>query len=145
MLTASGKTIDYITTTRQHDGTVVIYEVQIEKSNKASDWKPALEDQISDWNTTDVTSFSFIKNKPTQLSQFIDNIGVVSHIANKANPHAVTTAQIGAVDLTTNQSIGGAKTFSSGVTIKKLTLSSTDSEAQLAFSRSFPNYLTCSA
>ena len=67
---------------------------------------------------------------------------LVSHIANKANPHAVTTAQIGAVDLTTNQSIGGAKTFSSGVTIKKLTLSSTDSEAQLAFSRSFPNYLT---
>jgi hypothetical protein len=44
MLTASGKTIDYITTTRQYDGTVVIYEVQIEKANKPSDWSPAPED-----------------------------------------------------------------------------------------------------
>ena len=62
MLTASGKTIDYITTTRQHDGTVVIYEVQIEKSNKASDPSPhPPEDQLATWTQTDVTHFS-IKN-----------------------------------------------------------------------------------
>lgn len=89
---------------------------KLEKGNKATGWTPAPEDQVSDWSVTDATSFAFIKNKPTQLSQFIDNIGVASHIANKANPHAVTTAQIGAVDLTTNQTIGGVKTFTGNVT-----------------------------
>jgi len=93
------------------------YAVKLEKGNKATDWTPAPEDQVSDWNITDATSLSFIKNKPTQLSQFIDNIGVGSHIANKANPHAVTTAQIGAVDLTTNQTITGAKTFNANITL----------------------------
>ena len=68
---------------------------------------------------------------------------VSSHIANKANPHAVTTAQIGAVDLTTNQTIGGVKTFSSGVTIKKpYNYLLQIPEAQLAFSRPSVNYLT---
>lgn len=90
--------------------------IKLEKGNKATDWTPAPEDQVSDWNVTDVNSFAFIKNKPTQLSQFTDNIGVASHIANKANPHAVTTSQIGAVDLTTNQTIGGVKTFTGNVT-----------------------------
>ncbi len=50
---------------------------------------------MSDWSVTDVNSFAFIKNKPTQLSQFTDNIGVATHIANKSNPHAVTKAQVG--------------------------------------------------
>jgi hypothetical protein len=54
----------------------------------------------------------------TSLSQLTDNIGVATHIANKANPHAVTTAQIGAVDLTTNQTITGAKTFSTLLTAR---------------------------
>lgn len=49
-LTTANKTIDYITTTRQYDGTVVIYEVQIEKANKPSDWTPAIEDVQSDIN-----------------------------------------------------------------------------------------------
>jgi hypothetical protein len=88
---------------------------KLEKGTKATDWTPAPEDQVTDWNVTDVNSFAFLKNKPTQLSQFTDNIGVATHIANTSNPHAVTTSQIGAVDLTTNQTIGGAKTFSSNV------------------------------
>jgi hypothetical protein len=50
---------------------------------------------VSDWNESNASSFSFIKNKPTQLSQFTDNIGVGSHIANKSNPHSVTKAQVG--------------------------------------------------
>jgi hypothetical protein len=72
-----------------------IYWLKLEKGNKATDWTPAPEDQVSDWNTTDVTSFSYIKNKPTQLSQFTDNIGVANHIANTSNPHNVTKAQVG--------------------------------------------------
>jgi hypothetical protein len=68
---------------------------KLEIGNKATDWTPAPEDQVSDWDTTDATSFSFIKNKPTQLSQFTDNIGVATHIANKSNPHGVTKAQVG--------------------------------------------------
>jgi len=39
-----------------------------------------------------------------------------THIADVANPHAVTTGQIGAVDLTTNQTIAGLKTFSNNAT-----------------------------
>ena len=77
------------------DGDYSFSNVKLEKGNKATDWSPAPEDQVSDWNTTDVNSFSFIKNKPTQLSQFTDNIGVASHIANKANPHNVTKSQVG--------------------------------------------------
>ncbi|HKM45540.1 MAG TPA: hypothetical protein VJY12_08805, partial [Dysgonamonadaceae bacterium] len=73
----------------------IYHNFKVEKGNKATDWTPAPEDQVSDWNETDEASFSYIKNKPTQLSQFTDNIGVASHIANKANPHNVTKAQVG--------------------------------------------------
>ncbi|WP_286847093.1 hypothetical protein [Proteiniphilum sp. UBA5463] len=71
------------------------YLVKVEKGTKPTDWTPALEDQVPDWSTTDVNSFSFIKNKPTLLSQFTDNIGVATHIANTSNPHDVTKAQVG--------------------------------------------------
>ena len=36
-----------------------------------------------------------------------------THLASTSNPHSVTTVQIGAVDLTTDQTIGGIKTFTS--------------------------------
>ena len=36
-----------------------------------------------------------LKKKPTSLSQFTDNIGVATHIANTSNPHNVTKAQVG--------------------------------------------------
>lgn len=49
-LTTANKTIDYITTTRQHDGTVVIYNIQLEKGNKPTDWTPAIEDVQYDIN-----------------------------------------------------------------------------------------------
>ena len=75
---------------------VFMADFKLEKGNKATDWTPAPEDQISDWSVTDTTLFSYIKNKPTQLSQFTDNIGIVN--------------------LTTNQTIGGVKTFTSNVT-----------------------------
>ena len=72
-----------------------IVNIKVEKGNKATDWTPAPEDQVSDWSETDINSFAFIKNKPTQLSQFTDNIGVATHIANTSNPHNVTKAQVG--------------------------------------------------
>ena len=46
-------------------GADAVKNVKLEKGNKATDWTPAPEDQVSDWNTTDTNSFSFIKNKPT--------------------------------------------------------------------------------
>ena len=45
--------------------TCVISNIKLEKGNKATDWTPAPEDQVSDWNETDSTKHSFIKNKPT--------------------------------------------------------------------------------
>lgn len=71
------------------------WDWKLEKGTKATDWTPAPEDQVSDWLTTDVNSFSYIKNKPTKLSDFTDNIGVATHIANTSNPHSVTKAQVG--------------------------------------------------
>ena len=44
---------------------ITITKAKLEKGNKATDWTPANEDQVSDWNETDSTKFSFIKNKPT--------------------------------------------------------------------------------
>ena len=47
---------------------VIVIDVKkfkIEKGNKATDWTPAPEDQVSNWSETDSTKFSFIKNKPT--------------------------------------------------------------------------------
>ncbi len=86
-------TVSVRTTLYQSD--ILIRNIKVEKGNKATDWTPAPEDQVSDWATTDVNSFSFIKNKPTLLSQFTDNIGVATHIANTSNPHSVTKAQVG--------------------------------------------------
>ena len=43
---------------------------KLEKGTIATDWTPAPEDQIADWNSTNSNSFDFIKNKPTKLSQF---------------------------------------------------------------------------
>ena len=44
--------------------------IKLERGNKATGWSPAPEDHISDWLTTDVNSFSYIKNKPTTLSGY---------------------------------------------------------------------------
>ena len=47
---------------------VEIKDLMFEKGNKATDWSPAPEDQVTDWNVTDVNSFAFLKNKPTKLT-----------------------------------------------------------------------------
>lgn len=38
---------------------------------------------------------AWFENTLTNLSQLTDNIGVATHIANKANPHSVTKTQVG--------------------------------------------------
>lgn len=40
-----------------------------------------------------------------------------THISDISNPHQVTAAQVGAVDLTTDQTVGGIKTFSSFIVL----------------------------
>ena len=92
---AINKTIDYISYTWASGGYRRIYNIKLEKGNKATDWSPAPEDQVSDWSTTDVTSLSYIKNKPTTLAGYGITDGVTTN---------------------TTQTITGAKTFSSLLT-----------------------------
>ena len=51
--------------------TVDFKEFKLEKGSIPTDWTPAPEDQISDWNETDITKFSYIKNKP-DLSVYLE-------------------------------------------------------------------------
>ena len=44
---------------------ITITKAKLEKGNKATDWTPAPEDQVSNWAETNSDSLSFIKNKPT--------------------------------------------------------------------------------
>lgn len=48
-------------------------KVKFEKGNKITDWSPAPEDQITDWNQTTPTAFNYLKNKPTKLSDFTND------------------------------------------------------------------------
>lgn len=54
-------------------------------------------------------------------------VQIDAHIDDTTNPHTVTTTQIGAVDLTTGQSIGGVKTFTS-IPVGPATNPSTDNQ-----------------
>lgn len=47
---------------------------KLEFGNKPTDWTPAPEDQVSDWNESDSTKYSFIKNKPTLVNNYLDSI-----------------------------------------------------------------------
>jgi hypothetical protein len=75
-------------------------DIKVERGTIATDWTPAPEDQVSDWLTTDVNSFSFIKNKPTTLGGY----GITD-----------------AVTLNTAQEITGAKTFTAGMLATTIT------------------------
>src|SRR5690606_39116417 len=54
--------------------TVDFKEFKLEKGSIPTDWTPAPEDQVSDWNETDITKFSYIKNKPTLVNNYLDSI-----------------------------------------------------------------------
>ena len=49
--------------------------IKLEKGTVATDWSPAPEDQVTDWNVTDVNSFAFLKNKPIKLTDFANDLG----------------------------------------------------------------------
>lgn len=63
------------------NGDIYVEAIKLEKGNKATDFSPAIEDQVTDWNTTDVNDFSFLKNKPTNLSQFSNDAGYLTSSA----------------------------------------------------------------
>ena len=56
----------------------------------------------SDWNETNTTSYAYIQNKPTKLSQFTNDVGYLtsSDISSKAN----ASDAIGSLSLSLNQS-----------------------------------------
>lgn len=69
MLSPAHKTVDYLTVTYGSNTTFRLYDLLLVKGSTFTDWIPAPEDQVSDWDEADNTKFSYIKNKP-DLSQF---------------------------------------------------------------------------
>src|SRR5690606_15068558 len=62
--------ISGITANNQYE----IRNCKIEKGSTATDWTPAIEDQVSDWSETDISKLSYIKNKPTLVNNYVDVI-----------------------------------------------------------------------
>ena len=56
--------------------------VKLEKGNKATDWTPAPEDQVSNWAETDSNNLSFIKGKEIVSNEFNN---VYDQISSRAN------------------------------------------------------------
>ena len=89
--------------------------IKLEKGNKATDWTPAPEDQVSDWSITDEASFSYIKNKPTKLTDFANN-----------NTYALQTTSVTAGNgLTGGGTLASTRTITLG-TPSTLTATSTN-------------------
>ena len=78
-------------------------ELMLTSGNKIVDWTPAPEDQVSDWNETDSTKHSFIKNKPT-----------IPTVNNGQLTLSTGTGLSGSANFTANQA--GESTFSVAVT-----------------------------
>ena len=78
-------------------------ELMLTSGNKIVDWTPAIEDQVSDWNETDSTKHSFIKNKPT-----------IPTVNNGQLTLSTGTGLSGSANFTANQA--GESTFSVAVT-----------------------------
>lgn len=77
-------------------------ELMLTSGNKIVDWTPAIEDQVSDWNETDSTKHSFIKNKPT-----------IPTVNNGQLTLSTGTGLSGSANFTANQA--GGSTFSVAV------------------------------
>lgn len=61
---------------------ITITKAKLEKGNKATDWTPAPEDQVSNWAETDSNSLSFIKGKEIVNNEFNN---VYNQISSRAN------------------------------------------------------------
>lgn len=73
-----------------------IHSLKIEIGTKSTDWTPAPEDQVSDWNQTDSTQFDFIKGKPdlslkANISDVYNKTSIDNFLANKANINGSNT------------------------------------------------------
>src|SRR5690554_3044437 len=55
-------------------GSLELKNWKLEKGGVATDWTPALEDQITDWNETDSAKFSYLMNKPTLVNNYVESI-----------------------------------------------------------------------
>ena len=74
-LTAANKTIDHISTTRQYSGDVVIYNIQLEKGNKATDWTPAPEDVQAEINQAKQEALTAAGNAQTSANNANTAVG----------------------------------------------------------------------
>lgn len=94
------------------NNSVEFKELKLEKGTIPTDWTPAPEDQVSDWNETDNTKFSFIKNKPTLVNNYVDSI---IHTNGTTNGTVYTFKRVGLSDLTLQLTAASAS-FSGVVT-----------------------------
>ena len=75
-----------------------IDKVYVISGNKDLGWSLAPEDQVADWNTTDVDDFSFIKNKPVTFPatahnhQIVDITGLQNELNGKEPSFTKNTA-----------------------------------------------------
>ena len=60
----------------------ILYDLKIERGNKATDWTPAPEDQVSNWAETNSDSLSFIKGKEIVNNEFNNIYDQISARAN---------------------------------------------------------------
>ena len=70
-----------------------VKKFKLEKGNKATDWSPAFEDQVSNWAETDNNSLSFIKGKEIVNNEF-------NNVYNQINARANNRLSNLASDLT---------------------------------------------
>src|SRR5690606_14301043 len=85
---------------------------KIETGSISTDWTPAPEDHISDWNESDNTQLSFIKNKPTLVNNYVESI---IHTNGTTNGTVYTFKRVGLSDLTLQLTAASAS-FSGVVT-----------------------------
>src|SRR5690554_1717782 len=95
------------------NNSVEFKEFKLEKGTIPTDWTPAPEDHVSDWNETDNTKFSFIKNKPTLVNNYVDSI---IHTNGTTAGTVYTFKRVGLSDLTLQLTPASAL-FSGVVTI----------------------------
>ena len=97
-------------------GVYYIYEVKLEKGNKATDWTPAPEDteeSINNVNTNASTALTNANNANTKAQGIIDNIytpNTTTIDGGKITTGTITAAQIAAGTITSNEIAAGTIT-----------------------------------
>ena len=81
-ITQPGKNRIRIEGYNDNSSKLYICGLKLEKGNKATDWTPAPEDQVSDWAETNSDSLSFIKGKEIVNNEFNNVYNQISLRAN---------------------------------------------------------------